>query len=85
MSDHLRGLLRSFDPSLPLERADTIPAKWYTDPEIHEAESRAVFGNTWQAAGVGEMLTEPGSYVTQEIAGQPILAARPRRRASDVF
>ena len=76
MSDHLRDLLREFDPGLPLERAHTIPAAWYTDPAIHAAERQTIFGNTWQAAGVGETITEPGSYLTTEIAGQPILVLR---------
>ena len=51
MSTRLQDIFRTFDPDLPLERARTIPAAWYFDPEVYAAECRAVFGDTWQAAG----------------------------------
>ena len=51
MSATLREKLRPFDDTLPLEQARTIPSLWYSDPEVYAAECRAVFGDTWQAAG----------------------------------
>ena len=51
MPAKLPETLRAFDPDLPLERAHTIPASWYSDPEVYAAEGRAVFADTWQAAG----------------------------------
>ncbi|MBL8796972.1 MAG: Rieske 2Fe-2S domain-containing protein [Planctomycetia bacterium] len=76
MSTHLQEQLRRFDPTLPLERARTIPAAWYLDPEIHEAERSAVFGNTWHFAGRLDQLTAPGAFVTLDIAGEPVLVVR---------
>ena len=76
MSATLGEKLAQFDPELPLARAHTIPAAWYFDPEIYTAECRAVFGNTWQAAGRLDQLTAPGAYVTVTIAGEPILLVR---------
>jgi choline monooxygenase len=66
----------TFDPDLPLESARTIPAFWYRDADVYEAERRAVFGNAWLVAGRREPVNEAGSYLTTEIAGEPILVLR---------
>ena len=76
MANSLHEKLRLFDPQLPLERAATIPSLWYFDPEIYAAECRAVLGGTWQVAGRAEQVVEPGSFVTMEIAGEPIVVVR---------
>jgi choline monooxygenase len=76
MSSSLTAKLRAFDPLLPLERAKTIPSAWYFDAEIYEAERKSVFGATWQVAGRLDQLLEPGSFVTTNIAGEPILVLR---------
>src|SRR5262245_15705302 len=72
----LADKLRLFNPELPLEQARTIPSAWYTDPEIYAAECQSVFGGTWQAAARVEQLSQPGSFVTTTIAGEPILILR---------
>ncbi len=76
MSDRLRDLLARFDATLPLERARTIPAAWYADAEVFAAERRSVFGDTWQAVGRLDQLAEPGSFVTADVAGEPVLVLR---------
>src|SRR5258705_11283003 len=76
MPTRLDELLRQFDPSQPLERAHTIPASWYFDPDVYEAERAAVFANTWQAVGRAEQVAEPGSYLTADLAGEPVLVVR---------
>jgi choline monooxygenase len=76
MNTRLAEKLRAFDPNLPLEQARTIPSLWYFDPEIFAAECRAVFGRSWQMVGRVEQLTEPGSYLTADIAGEPIAVVR---------
>ena len=68
--------LGSFDPTLPLERAHTIPSWWYSDPAIYAAECRTVFAKTWQMAGRVDQLVESGSFLTTEIAGEPIVVVR---------
>jgi choline monooxygenase len=59
-----------------LARASTIPARWYTDPAVLAAESRSVFGRTWQAVGRAADVAAPGSYLAGEITGEPILVTR---------
>jgi choline monooxygenase len=76
MSRSLDDKLAAFDPDLPLEQARTIPGAWYADPEIHAAECRRVFGGGWLAAGRADQVAAPGSYLTADLAGEPILVVR---------
>jgi choline monooxygenase len=64
----------TFNPDLA--RASTIPARWYTDPEMLAAENRSVFGRTWQCVGQAQWVAEPGSYFGCEVGGEPVLVAR---------
>ena len=72
----LRDKLSVFDPELPLERAGAIPAAWYTDADVYALERRAVFGDAWLVAGRAADVAGPGSFLTAEIAGEPILVVR---------
>jgi choline monooxygenase len=76
MTAALDALLARFDPTLPLERARTIPAAWYHDPELAVAERQRVFGNTWQCVAVADHLPGNGSFFTFDLAGEPILLVR---------
>jgi choline monooxygenase len=72
----LRETVRSFDPELPLEKARTIPAEWYFDPEILALEKQAIFGDTWQMVGRAETVARPGCFLTADVAGEPVLVVR---------
>ncbi|HEV3261857.1 MAG TPA: SRPBCC family protein [Gemmataceae bacterium] len=72
----LRDMLSAFDPDLPLERARTIPSRWYRDQDVYALECQTIFGDTWQVAGRAALVAEPGSFLTTEIAGEPILVVR---------
>src|SRR3954451_4551625 len=76
MAGDLRDELIRFDSDLPLERAHTIPSSWYFDAEIYAAERRAVFANGWHVAGRVDQVAEAGSYLTTDIAGEPVLVVR---------
>jgi choline monooxygenase len=76
MRNYLQDLLQQFDPERPLDRAATIPNTWYSDQEVFELERRAIFGDTWQIVGRADQVTEPGSFFTAEVAGEPILVIR---------
>lgn len=69
-------ILQEFDPTLPLQRAKTIPADWYLSPEMYAAERLAIFHRTWQVAARREQVAQPGQFVTKEIAGMPIVVVR---------
>src|SRR5213082_962598 len=60
-----------FEPQL--ERASTIPARFYTDPSVLGDENRSIFARTWQLAGRAEQIAEPGQFFTTTIAEEPLL------------
>ena len=51
----------------------TLPASWYTDPAVLEAEKRHLFFRTWQYACHSSQLERPGDYVTMSIFDQDIV------------
>lgn len=57
-------------------RSYTLPARYYTSPEIFKREAEAIFFKTWQYAGHAEGLREPGSYITVQILDQNIIVIR---------
>jgi choline monooxygenase len=62
-----------------IDSASTLPAAWYrADTAIWEKERRAIFGREWLMIGRAEELPEPGSYLTETIAGWPVFAIRNR-------
>jgi choline monooxygenase len=76
MSTFLVDLLARFDPERGLASAQTIPAAWYTAPEVADLERKAVFGTSWLPAGRVDQAAEPGSYFTADLAGEPIVVVR---------
>src|SRR5260370_9777500 len=69
-------VIGEYNDGASLEDAFTIPAAWYTSPEMLKLELQAVFGRTWQLIGRTDQLTSPGDYITAEVGGEPILAVR---------
>jgi choline monooxygenase len=63
-----------FDPDPA--RAETLPARLYTDPAWLAAERRAVFARSWQPCARAEQLAVAGDYVTTELAGEPLALVR---------
>lgn len=75
-AESLRELVSRYDAEADLADARTPPADFYLSPEIHELESRTVFSSSWQALARAGQLERPGSFVTGEVAGEPVLAVR---------
>lgn len=75
--DHLDPLegLRSAALA-PFEEARAMPPSVYTSPEFCEAELQRIFARDWYCVGRADALKAPGSYVTADLAGQPILVLR---------
>lgn len=76
MNESLLAMVKTFDSGLPLERAHTIPSAWYFNPEMYAAECQHVFGGSWQVVARTDQVREPGSFVTAEVAGEPLLVVR---------
>ncbi|XP_070558940.1 uncharacterized protein [Ptychodera flava] len=56
-----------FQIDLPVERASTPPATWYTDPAYHDLELDSVFRANWLPVGRVDQVTTPGRYFTGSI------------------
>ncbi len=67
---------RQFDPAVPIERASTPPASWYTDPLFFGLERDRVFRRSWQPAGRQEQLAEAGDYASGRLTGEPYVVLR---------
>ena len=85
MNTEISKSVRQYDASLPLESAATIPALWYTDPEIAHREQHDIFARGWQYVGRVAQLQEPGDFITESICGHPVLVTRNAKGALQAF
>jgi len=73
-------MLPDFSPATlvdqPIERAETIPASWYTDAAFDAFEREVVFARTWQYAGHVCMLPNAGDTRVVTVCGESILLVR---------
>ncbi len=67
---------KQFDPAIPIERASTPPASWYTDSQFLGLERDRVFRRSWQPAARLEQLAAPGDYASGHLAGEPYVVLR---------
>jgi phenylpropionate dioxygenase-like ring-hydroxylating dioxygenase large terminal subunit len=56
----------------------TLPASWYSAPEILRREHERIFSRSWQYAGPAEHAAEPGSFFTCHAGETPIVVVRGR-------
>ena len=47
-----------------LNRGESLPAHWYTDPEITRREIHQIFRKTWIYIGPLKELSNQGDYIT---------------------
>jgi phenylpropionate dioxygenase-like ring-hydroxylating dioxygenase large terminal subunit len=59
-----------------LDADRTLPAEWYTDPAIFDAERALIFGRSWQYVGPLEQVKETGDFFTATVGGSPIVVVR---------
>jgi choline monooxygenase len=76
MRDKLKEIIDQYDPQLALDHASTIPSSWYTNNDFYQLELKTVFSRSWQLAARLDQVSQPGSYVTSDIAGEPIVVVR---------
>lgn len=61
---------------VPLERAETIPSRWYTDARFEAFETDALFLRAWHCVGHESQIPEAGSFLTTCLVGNPVLVVR---------
>jgi choline monooxygenase len=76
MKSSVKEIIESYNPRAPLAEAWTIPAPWYTDPRVMEMERHTVFSRSWQMVGRADLVSEPGQYITCDLAGEPVMVVR---------
>ena len=59
-----------------VERGETLPARWYTDPAIFTDERQAIFRRSWQYVGLIEQVAQPGDFFTCSIGEVPVVVVR---------
>jgi choline monooxygenase len=73
---HITPDLSDYDPNAPLNRAQTLPARWYTEPAFYATEQQKIFGATWQLVARIDQVSAPGDYLTFELGGEPLVLIR---------
>jgi Rieske 2Fe-2S family protein len=54
----------------------TLPARYYTDPELFRREIERFYFGRWICAGREEQLARPGDFFLREVAGESIIVTR---------
>jgi choline monooxygenase len=76
MNPSLQDIINSYDPTMPLDQALTIPATWYTDESLYQLELQTVFARSWQVICRADQLRNPGQYVTADFGNEPIVVVK---------
>lgn len=53
-----------------------LPARFYTDPDIHKWEVENILKKHWLFVGPWDWAEKPGDYFTREMFGEPLLITR---------
>lgn len=56
----------------------TIPARFYTNPDIFAKEKEKIFAHSWICVAHASELAKPNDYITREIIGESIAIIRGR-------
>jgi choline monooxygenase len=56
--------------------AETLPYSWYVDPDVLRREQARIFARSWQYAGRADQVAAPGSYLTTDAGGVPVVVTR---------
>ena len=54
----------------------TLPARYYTDPDVFTAECRAIHFRSWHLVGHAGDLPRHGNYLTTRIVNQGVIVLR---------
>jgi phenylpropionate dioxygenase-like ring-hydroxylating dioxygenase large terminal subunit len=68
-----------------LAAGSTLPASWYSDPQILRHEQEAIFKRTWQYAGRVDQVAEPGDWFTCTAGTIPVVVTRDKSGSINAF
>ncbi|WGI21159.1 SRPBCC family protein [Amylibacter sp. IMCC11727] len=78
MLDHTTNPVEQLNQNVsqPFEQARAMPPSVYTSEEFLKRELSDIFSKDWFCVGRADALPNAGDYVTQDLAGQPIMVIR---------
>jgi len=59
-----------------IEKAETIPARWFTSPDMDTADRELILAKSWQYVGHVSQLPNVGDHLLDEVLGRPVLIVR---------
>ena len=59
-----------------IERGDTLPARWYVDAEVFQAEKERIFHRSWQYVGHTGQVSSVGDFFTTQLGDMPVVILR---------
>ena len=65
--------------------ARTIPFDWYSNPDVLRLERERIFRSAWQYAGRADQVAEPGSFLTCDAVGVPVVVVRDKEGSLRAF
>jgi len=65
--------------------AKTLPARYYTDPELYRQELERFYFGMWICAGRSEEIARPGDYVLRTVGDESIIVTRDASGAPRAF
>ena len=54
----------------------TLPARYYTDPELYRQELERFYFGMWICAGRSEEIAKPGDYFLRTVGDESIIVTR---------
>ncbi|HVO95290.1 MAG TPA: aromatic ring-hydroxylating dioxygenase subunit alpha, partial [Terriglobales bacterium] len=76
MDESVKEIIESCAPNRRLAEATTPPSSWYTDPRILKIEQQTVFPRAWQLLARSEQVRDPGRYISDKVADEPLIVVR---------
>ena len=65
--------------------ARTLPFDWYSNPDVLRLERERIFRSAWQYAGRADQVAEPGSFLTCDAVGVPVVVVRDKEGSLRAF
>jgi Rieske 2Fe-2S family protein len=65
--------------------ATTLPARYYTDPDLFRDELERFYCQDWVCAGRADQVPAPGDYFLREVAGESVIITRDEGNALRAF
>jgi phenylpropionate dioxygenase-like ring-hydroxylating dioxygenase large terminal subunit len=75
------------DPGIAgaLERGDTLPARWYVEADVFQAEKERIFHRSWQYVGHTGQVSSAGDFFATQLGDMPVVIVRDNEKAIRAF